>query len=235
MEENKFVSQSMEADGQSGTETEKKTFWQKLDELLLKDSVFYVFLMGAAAAVFAGTYLYMEYGTGAFNEIFAAAMLKEGADSGNYAAAAGFALGFLLARILEGPMVGLLDIGGTLQTGVGIGIPALFLALDFKLPFTSFWIALLVGAGIGLLLALIMTLIGKLAPDGIVSGGTAVLVGAGNAVGRYLAPLVILAALQYSTPAGIGAVIGAVIFYKWDKEMVLGALLGAMILGGIFL
>lgn len=234
MEEKKLVNYSGEADGQSEVSMKKKTFWQKLDELLLKDSVFYVLLMGATAAVFAGTYLYMKYGTGIFNEIFVAAMLREGADSGNYAAAAGFALGFLLARILEGPMVGLLDIGGTLQTGVGVGIPALFLALGFEFPFSSFWIALLVGAGIGLLLAFLMTLIGKLAPDGIVSGGTAVLVGAGNAVGRYLAPLLILAALQYSTPAGIGAVIGAVLFYKWDKEMTLGALLGAMILGGIF-
>ena len=59
--------------------------------------------------------------------------------------------------------------------------------------------------------------------------------GAGNATGRYLAPLIIVAAAQYNVYTGIGAVLGAAVFYKWGKEMTGGAILGAMILGGIFL
>ena len=105
---------------------DKRTFGQKLDDFLMKDSTFILLIMGAAAAIFAGTFMYIHFGTGAFNDISIVAMLKDGLDGGDYAAAAGFAAGFLIARILEGPLVGLLNIGGSLQTGVGIGIPALF-------------------------------------------------------------------------------------------------------------
>jgi len=61
------------------------------------------------------------------------------------------------------------------------------------------------------------------------------MMGAGNTIGRYLAPLIIVAAAQYNVYAGIGAIIGSAIFYKWGKEMTGGAILGAMIMGGIFL
>ena len=81
----------------------------------MKDNTFILLFMGAAAAIFAGTYMYLNFNTGAFNDISIVAMLREGLDGGDYAAAAGFAAGFLIARILEGPLVGLLDIGGSLQ------------------------------------------------------------------------------------------------------------------------
>ena len=61
------------------------------------------------------------------------------------------------------------------------------------------------------------------------------MMGAGNATGRYLAPLIVLAATSYNVYAGLGAIIGSAIFYKWGKEMTGGAILGAMILGGIFI
>lgn len=142
---------------------DKRTFGQKLDDFLMKDSTFILLIMGAAAAIFAGTFMYIHFGTGAFNDISIVAMLKDGLDGGDYAAAAGFAAGFLIARILEGPLVGLLDIGG------------------------------------------------------------------------YLAPLIVIAASSYNVYTGIGAILGAAVFYKWGKEMTGGAILGAMILGGIFL
>ena len=99
---------------------DKRSFGQKMDEFLMKDSTFILLMIGAAAAIFAGTFMYIKFGTGAFNEISITALLQEGIDTGDYAAAAAFAAGFLIARILEGPLVGLLDIGGSLQTGVGI-------------------------------------------------------------------------------------------------------------------
>ena len=61
------------------------------------------------------------------------------------------------------------------------------------------------------------------------------MMGAGNATGRYLAPLIVLAAASYNVYAGIGSIVGAAIFYKWGKEMTGGAILGAMIIGGIFM
>lgn len=214
---------------------DKRTFGQKMDAFLLKDSTFILLIMGAAAAIFAGTFMYIRFGTGAFNEISIVAMLRDGMDGGDYAAAAGFAAGFLIARILEGPLVGLLDIGGSLQTGVGIGLPALFLSMGWELPFSNFLTALLTGAVIGLVMGAVIMIIRKVMPEGVAVGGTSVMMGAGNATGRYLAPLIIVAAAQYNVYTGIGAVLGAAVFYKWGKEMTGGAILGAMILGGIFL
>ena len=89
---------------------DKRTFGQKMDEFLMKDSTFILLVIGAAAAIFAGTYMYISFGTGAFNDISIVAMLRDGIDTGDYAAAAAFAAGFLIARILEGPLVGLMDI-----------------------------------------------------------------------------------------------------------------------------
>ena len=81
----------------------------------------------------------------------------------------------------------------------------------------------------------IVMLVRKLMPEGVAVGGTSVMMGAGNATGRYLAPLIVLAATSYNVYAGLGAIIGSAIFYKWGKEMTGGAILGAMILGGIFI
>lgn len=214
---------------------EKKSFGQKFDEFMMKDSTFIFLVMGAAAAIFAGTYMFITFGTGAFNDISIVAMLTDGMDGGDYAAAAGFAAGFLIARVLEGPLVGLMDIGGTLQTGIGIGLPALFLSMGIKFPFSNFFAALIVGAGLGLIMGGVIILIRKLVPEGVAVGGTSIMMGAGNAIGRYLAPLIVVAATQYNVYAGIGSIVGAAIFYKWGKEMTGGAILGAMILGGIFL
>lgn len=214
---------------------ENKTFSQKINDFLMKDMTFILLFMGASAAVFAGTYLYITHHTGAFNDIAIVQMLSDGMSGGDYSAAAGFAAGFLIARILEGPLVGLLDIGGSLQTGVGIGIPALFLSIGFRLPFENFLFALITGALIGFVLSAIIMIIRKAVPDGIAVGGTSVMMGAGNATGRYLGPLIIVAAAQYNVYAGIGAILGGAIFYKLGKEMTGGAIIGAMILGAIFL
>lgn len=217
------------------TISENKTLFERFNDFMMKDATFIILVMGAAAAIFAGTFLYITKGTGAFNEVSIVAMLKAGMETGDYSAAAGFAAGFLIARILEGPLVGLMDIGGSLMTGVGIGIPGLFLSMGWELPFSNFFVALIIGAAIGLVIGAVVILIRKLVPKGVAVGGTGIMMGAGNACGRYLAPLIIIAATQYNVYAGIGAIIGSAIFYKWGKEMTGGAILGAMILGAIFI
>ena len=214
---------------------EKKTFAQKVDAFLMKDETFILLIMGAAAAIFAGTFMYIKFGTGALNDIAIVQMLRDGLDGGDFAAAAGFAAGFLIARVLEGPLVGILDIGGSLMTGVGIGIPALLLSMGVTMPFDNILFALVTGAVIGLVLGAVIIGIRKLVPDGVAVGGTSIMMGAGNATGRYLGPMIIVAACQYNVWAGIGSIIGGAIFYKLGKEMTGGAILGAMILGAFFL
>lgn len=215
------------------TKAERK-FIGNFRELLLKDYMFPVLVALACAAIFAGTHMYVTYNVGAFNEIFVVKMLDEGLKGGDYAAAAGFAAGFLIARVLEGPLVGVLDIGGSLMTGVGIGIPALMLASGITLPIDNFVLALLTGALIGLVIGIVIILVRKLMPQGISSSGTNIMMGAGNATGRYLGPLIIISAIQYSIPAGLGAFIGAAIFYKLDRPIAGGAILGAMVLASFF-
>ena len=207
----------------------------KLDKFLMKDSTFVILVALACAAIFAGTHMYLTHGTGAFNEIHIVQMLKDGMDTGDFAAAAGFATGFLLARILEAPLVGLLDIGGSLLTGVGIGIPAVMLSMGISAPLEVFPLSLIAGACIGLAIGLIIMLIRKFLPSGISAAGTGIMMGAGNATGRYLGPLVIISAIQFGIPTGIGAFVGAALFYKFDRPTAGGAILGAMILGGIFM
>lgn len=208
---------------------------EKLNKFLMKDATFILLIMGAAAAIFAGTFMYIKFGTGAFNDIAIVQMLADGLNGGDYTAAAGFAAGFLIARVLEGPLVGILDIGGSLMTGVGIGIPALLLSMGINTPFDNFLFALATGALIGCAIGTLIIVVRKTVPEGVAVGGTSIMMGAGNAAGRYLGPMIIVAAASYNVYVGIGAVIGGAIFYKWGKEMTGGAIIGAMILGAIFL
>lgn len=201
----------------------------------LRDSIFPLLVGLACAGIFAGTHMYIVHHTGIFNEIFVVQMLDKGLKTGDYASAAGFAAGFLFARVLEGPLVGILDIGGALLTGVGVGVPALMLASGIDMPIKSFPLALLTGLVIGVAIGGLIILIRKLLPNGVEAAGTGIMMGAGNATGRYLGPLIILSAIQYGIPTGIGALIGGALFYKYDRPIAGGAIIGAMIAGGLFL
>ncbi|MDU4276374.1 MAG: DUF4310 family protein, partial [Enterobacter asburiae] len=64
--------------------------------------------------------------------------------------------------------------------------------------------------------------------------GADVMMGAGNASGRFLGPLIILSAMTASIPIGVGSLLGALLFYIWQKPITGGAILGAMILGWLF-
>lgn len=188
-----------------------------------------------AAGVFAGTSMYYNFGVGAFNEVAIVAMLKAGIEGGSYGAAAAFGASFLFARILEGSLVGILDLGGSILTGVAIGVPAILLSVGAKPLVQNFGLALLTGAILGLAIGLIIFFVRKFTINQTkATFGADVMMGAGNATGRFLGPLIILSAATASIPIGIGSTIGAALFYAWKKPIPGGAIIGAMIMGLFF-
>lgn len=188
-----------------------------------------------SAGVFAGTSMYYNFGTGAFNEVAFVAMLKAGMTGGSYGACAAFGASFLFARVLEGSLDGILDLGGSILTGVGLGIPAILLSMGIKEPVRNFPLALLTGLIVGLLIGLVIYIIRHATLKQANSTfGADIMMGAGNDTGRFLGPLIILSACQASIPIGIGAIIGSGIFYAWKKPIAGGAIIGAMILGFFF-
>ena len=210
------------------TEINKQDFWYA-------EWSFPIFVGLLSAGIFAGTHMYVVYGFGAFNEVAFVAMLRAGLDTGVYGAVAAFGASFLFARIIEGSLVGILDIGGALQTGIGLGVPALFLAAGWDILVTNFWISLITGLFLGVLIGLIIVFARKFTiAQANSTFGADVMMGAGNTSGRFLGPLIILAAMAASIPIGIGALIGSLIFYVWQKPVAGGAILGAMLFGYFF-
>ncbi|GAB1439565.1 DUF4310 family protein [Providencia sp.] len=210
------------------TEINKQDFWYA-------EWSFPIFVGLLSAGIFAGTHMYVVYGFGAFNEVAFVAMLRAGLDTGVYGAVAAFGASFLFARIIEGSLVGILDIGGALQTGIGLGVPALFLAAGWDILVTNFWISLLTGLFLGVLIGLLIVFARKFTiAQANSTFGADVMMGAGNTSGRFLGPLIILAAMAASIPIGIGSLIGALIFYVWQKPVAGGAILGAMLFGYFF-
>lgn len=210
------------------TEINKQDFWYA-------EWSFPIFVGLLSSGIFAGTHMYVVYGFGAFNEVAFVAMLRAGLDTGVYGAVAAFGASFLFARIIEGSLVGILDIGGALQTGIGLGVPALFLAAGWDILVTNFWLSLLTGLFLGALIGLIIVFARKFTiAQANSTFGADVMMGAGNTSGRFLGPLIILAAMAASIPIGIGSLIGALIFYVWQKPVAGGAILGAMLFGYFF-
>ncbi|ELX8377725.1 DUF4310 family protein [Providencia vermicola] len=210
------------------TEINKQDFWYA-------EWSFPIFVGLLSAGIFAGTHMYVVYGFGAFNEVAFVAMLKAGLDTGVYGAVAAFGASFLFARIIEGSLVGILDIGGALQTGIGLGVPALFLAAGWDILVTNFWISLITGLLLGVLIGLIIVFARKFTiAQANSTFGADIMMGAGNTSGRFLGPLIILAAMAASIPIGIGSLIGSLIFYVWQKPVAGGAILGAMLFGYFF-
>lgn len=206
-----------------------KNFWYA-------DWSFPIFVGILGAAIFAGTHMYITYGVGAFNDVSIVAMLKAGLeDSAALGAAAAFGASFLFARVLEGALVGILDIGGSLQTGLGIGIPALMLAMGITAPLNNYPLALIVGGVLGVIIGVVVIFIKKFTVGQANSTfGADVMMGAGNQSGRFLGPLIVISACGASVPIGLGSVIGAAIFYKLKKPIAGGAIIGAMIVGIFF-
>lgn len=188
-----------------------------------------------AAGVFAGTHMYYVYGIGAFNEVAFVAMLKSGIETGTYGAVAAFGASFLFARVIEGSLVGILDIGGAIQTGIGLGVPALLLSFGHTFVLTNFWASIATGLVLGIIIGSLIILARKFTiGQGNSTFGADVMMGAGNSSGRFLGPLIILTAISTSIPIGIGSLLGALGFYVWKKPIAGGAILGAMLLGYYF-
>ena len=207
---------------------------EKLKKLLMQNKFFPVLTALLCAAVFAGGHMFVTHGFGLFNEIAQAEMIRNGLETGDFSTPIGYCTGFLLARVMEGPLVGILDIGGSIMTGVGTGMVSLCLALGLDWVVASFLLSLLAGGLIGLVIGIVIIGVKSAMPEGMAAGGTGIMMGAGNASGRWFAPLIILSAISYSIPAGIGAVIGSFIFLKMNKPLVGGTILGALILAVLF-
>lgn len=210
------------------TTVEKKSFW-------FAEWSFPLFVGILSAGIFAGTHTYYVYGIGAFNEVAFVAMLRSGIDTGTYGAVAAFGASFLFARIIEGSLVGILDIGGALQTGLGLGVPALLLSAGIFFPIENFVASLFTGMFLGVLVGYFIIAARKFTINqGGSTFGADVMMGAGNASGRFLGPLIILSAMAASIPVGIGSLFGALLFYVWKKPITGGAILGAMLFGALF-
>ena len=148
------------------------------------DWSFPIFVGLLSSGVFAGTHMYYLYGIGAFNEVAFVSMLRAGMDTGVYGAVAAFGASFLFARIIEGSLVGILDIGGAIQTGVGLGVPALLLGAGIVFPVANFAASLVTGLVIGLAIGYLIILARKFAISQSDSTyGADVMMGAGNSSG----------------------------------------------------
>lgn len=212
------------------TEEGYKSFWYG-------DWSFPLFVGLLSAAVFAGTHTFIVHGVGNFSDIAVVALLTAGLEEGGaaFGAAAAFGASFLFARVLEGSLVGVLDIGGSIQTGVGIGIPAVLLSMGITAPLDHFGLSLIVGGLIGVLIGYVVIGLRKFTVGQSNSTfGADIMMGAGNQSGRFMGPLLIISAAMNSVPVGLGAIIGAVVFYKFNKPIPGGAIIGAMLLGMIF-
>ncbi len=207
---------------------------EKFKSSLLKNKTFPLLTAMLCAAAFAGGHMFVKYGYGLFNEIAQAEMVRNGLETGDFATPIGYCTGFLLARVMEGPLVGILDIGGSIMTGIGTGMVSLAKSVGLDIVVDNFPLALLTGAVLGLIIGYVIIGVKSTMPENMAAGGTGIMMGAGNAAGRWLAPLIILSAISYSIPAGIGAIIGSYIFLKLEKPMVGGTILGAILLAMIF-
>lgn len=198
---------------------------KKMRDLFMKDWFFFVICAAICAGIMGATHMYMVYDTGFLNSITIGQMLK----SGDYSTAAGYGGGFLIARVLEGPLVGLIDIGGSMMTGVGGGIAGLIYEMGQGWIIENFGTSLLAGAICGLAIAGVVMGIRYLVPSGIQAGGTDIMMGVGNQLSAWLGPLFLLAGLGTSIPIGVCGAIGGAIFYARDKNVVGGIIIGMFI------
>ncbi|MFV0246905.1 MAG: DUF4310 family protein [Mycoplasmatales bacterium] len=207
----------------------------KLDKFFLTDKAFFVLMALLSGGVILATSIYINFGIGALNELFVVQSLDKGLTTGDFAEATAFGFAYLFARILEGPLVGILDIGGAIMTGVGVGIPALLLAAGIDFWTKSYLLSFILGAIIGCALAAIIIGVRKMKPSNTVNLGTDIMIGAGNATGKWLGPLIVIYAAIFNPITGIGSALGGALFYKYDRPVTGGAIIGAMLFGGITL
>jgi uncharacterized protein (TIGR03579 family) len=198
---------------------------EKVKGLFMTDWFFIVIMILMCAGVLGSTHMYLQYGTGYMNELVGGQLLL----SGDYAQAAGFGGGFLLARVLEGPLVGILDIGGSIMMGVGCGVVGIMYSIGLGGLMDNFFTSLLAGAVIGAAIGCIIIVIRRLVPEGVQAGGSDIMMGVGHQLANWLAPLFLISALATSVPLGIFGALGGAVAYKFDKNLVGGIIIGMFI------
>ena len=198
---------------------------EKMKKLFMNDWFFIAIMVLMCAGVMGGVHMYLTYGTGYMNVLVGGQLLQ----SGDYAQAAGFGGGFLLARILEGPLVGILDIGGSIMMGVGCGLVGIMYSIGLGCMVENFIMSLIAGAVIGACIGLIIMAIRKLVPNGVQAGGSDIMMGVGHQLANWLAPLFLISALATSVPLGVFGALGGAVAYKFDKNLVGGIIIGMFI------
>ncbi len=198
---------------------------ERMKKLFMNDWFFIAIMVLMCAGVMGGVHMYLTYGTGYMNVLVGGQLLQ----SGDYAQAAGFGGGFLLARILEGPLVGILDIGGSIMMGVGCGLVGIMYSIGLGWMVENFIMSLIAGAVIGACIGLIIMAIRKLVPNGVQAGGSDIMMGVGHQLANWLAPLFLISALATSVPLGVFGALGGAVAYKFDKNLVGGIIIGMFI------
>lgn len=203
----------------------------KLNEWMSKEITFLVCITLFVAGVLGGTSTFLTHGVGLLNGIPIATMLREGITTGSYVTVVAYAGSFLFARLTEGPLVGILDIGGSIMTGVGGGLAGLILSLGYDVVMYNFFLSLLAGAVIGLALGIIILLVRKASSSNFGSAGTEVMIGVGNNIGAWFTPIVIIYACMFSLYTAVGAIVFGAYFHLKKQPVLGGAIIGAMITG----
>lgn len=207
------------------SENTVKNNTSKFESIFMKDWFFFVLAACICAGVMGSVHMYMVHNTGYLNGLAGGQLLKQG----DYATAAGYGGGFLIARVLEGPLVGLIDIGGGMMHGIGCGVAGLLYGAGMGWIFDNVVTSLLCGAICGLLIGCVVMGIRKLVPEGVQAGGTDIMMGVGHQLSLWLGPLFLISALGASIPVGLFGAIGGALFYKFDKNIVGGIILGMFI------
>lgn len=198
---------------------------KKLKETFMKDWFFFVIAICICSAVMGSVHMFMVHNTGYLNGLTGGQLLR----SGDYATAAGYGGGFLIARVLEGPLVGLIDIGGGMMHGVGCGVAGLIYQLGWGWMIESFPMSLIAGAVCGLIIACVVMGIRYLVPSGVQAGGSDIMRGVGHQLSSWLGPLFLIVALSASIPVGIFGAIGGAAFYLKGKNVLGGIVIGMFI------
>lgn len=198
---------------------------KKMRDLFMKDWFFFIISIAICTGVMGSVHMYMVHNTGYLNGLAGGQLLK----AGDYSTAAGYGGGFLIARVLEGPLVGLIDIGGGMMHGIGCGIAGLIYEMGMGWIIENFATALLAGALCGLIIACVVMGVRYLVPSGVQAGGTDIMMGVGHQLSAWLGPLFLIAGLGVSIPLGVCGAIGGAIFYAKDKNIVGGIIIGMFI------
>ncbi|MBR2746572.1 MAG: DUF4310 family protein [Erysipelotrichaceae bacterium] len=198
---------------------------EKIKGLMMKDWFFIPLMALLGAGVFTSNFLFFKFGAGCLQGVMFIGMMQ----TKDWISLSSMGVGIVIARILEGPMVGLLDIGGGMMITIGLFAMGLVAQLGAEWVLYNFIASLVVGALLGALEGILIILVRKLIPDGITASGSDIMLNVGYEMSRYMGPLFIICALGVSIPVGIFAAIGGAVAYAREKNILGGIIIGIFI------